>query len=121
MMMTYKIKCGFMKLGCCTFKPEHCRTEKGVEGTELFCDLYEVEFTSKSVKKEMDRLKKEIKKLGKENLNRSEYKVIRKIEREDALRPEVKEYKKKLLKIKDLCKGLEYLERAYRHLKRSRK
>jgi len=118
--MTYKENCGFMKIGCCTFKPEHCRAEAD-ETSKHFCDLYNIEFTSKAVKKELDRVKKEVKKLVKENLKLSELKAMRKLEKVDILDPKIIKYKKKMLKLKDLGKGMEYLEKAYRHLKRSRR
>lgn len=119
--MGFKENCGFMKIGCCTFKPEHCRREKDAEGSKHYCDLYDVEFTSKAVKKEMDKLKKEINNIAKKNLKISELKEMKKLEKEDMFSPEVIEYKKRLLKLKDMGKGMEYLERAYRHLKRCRR
>ena len=95
-MIMYKEKCGFMKIGCCTFKPEHCRPEEDGKGTGVYCDLYNIGFTLKSVKKEMNRLKNEIDNLPKENLQLSKVKVV------------------------DLSKGYEYLEKAYIHLKWSK-
>jgi len=115
----YKENCGFMKIGCCTFKPEHCRPQK--KEHKIFCDLYNVEFTSKAVKKELDKVKKKIKTITKENLKLSKVKEVVKIERIDALDKNVVEFKKKLLEIKDLDKGVEYLEKAYRYLKRCKR
>lgn len=106
----YKVNCGFMKLGCCSFKPEDCRPEK--------CDMYHVEFTSKSLRKEIKKLKDKIKELVATDLKMKKIKSLVKLEKENRDHAEVVAYKKKLMLIKDYGKGLEYLEKAYRHLKR---
>jgi len=115
----YKEKCGFMRIGCCTFKPEHCRPKQDCSDTDTYCDLYSIEFTSKAVKEEKRRIKKEINEIAKKNLSISKVKEMRKLEKENKDNLEVIEYKKEILKMKDLSVGHEYLEKAYIHLKRS--
>ena len=119
--IVYKENCGFMKLGSCTFKPEHCREKPKIDDGKPYCDLYNVEFTSKAVKKELKRLKDKIKSLSKQNLKLSELKAVRKIEKVDSKNHKVIAYKKRLLELKDLGKGVEYLDKAYRYLKRCRR
>ena len=62
-----------------------------------------------------------IKDMAEKNLTISEVKSIRKLEKKDFNDPEVIEYKKRISKIKDLGKGLEYLDKAYRYCKRTKK
>jgi len=116
----YKKDCGFMKLGCCTFKPEHCRPMEKSDGG-LYCDLYDIQFTSKEILKEIKKIKKKIKSLTSENIKLKKLKQMIKAEKKDKDDKDVLEYKKKLAEIKDLGKGMEYLDRAYKYCKRTRK
>jgi len=108
-----KKDCGFLKIGCCSFKPEDCNPEK--------CDMYNIEFTSRAIRKELKILKTKIKDLTKETLKLKQAKRMIKLEKIDKDDKKVKEYKQKLLLIKDWGKGMEYLDKAYRYCKRTRK
>jgi len=72
--MEYKENCGFRKLGCCLFNVEDC---KGVDsGFVLFCEMYDLEFSAKSLKKEIKIVKDKIKKIAGDNLKLKKYKEI---------------------------------------------
>jgi len=117
-MVIYKEKCVFMKIGCCTFKPEHCRPKPKKDDGDWYCDLYHIKMDSKFIKKEIKKVREEIKELTKSSLKVKELKTILSKEKADPKSKSVLDYKKKLSKINDLGKGLEYLDKAYRYCKR---
>ena len=117
----YKENCVMMKIGCCTFKPEHCRPKPETDDGDWFCDLYNLKFNSKSIKSEMKKVRAEIKELTTVTLKLKQFKKMLTLEKADPNSKEILEYKKKLAKIKDLGKGLEYLDKAYRYCKRTGK
>lgn len=84
-MKAFKADCGFRnKIKVCNFKPEDCTPEK--------CDMYNIEFSVKAIKKqakieqkavkELEKKRVKMKKAGEHKTNRDEYKKI-KTERND--------------------------------------
>ena len=113
-------------MGLCSFKEEDCKP-KAINDSEdnpdltLFCDLYNVDFTSKSIKEEIKKVSKEIKSSVKENFNLKQMKKAFKKEKENKNDEEVIQYKKDLLRTNDLGEGLKILKKALVRCKRTGK
>ena len=122
--MEYKKNCGFRKIKCCNFKVEDCRPKPENQNNielENYCDLYNIEWNSKAVKKEIDELKKKLKKGTKDKITIKKLKKMLKLEKANKMDNDVIEYKKQIYKLEDYGKGLEILNKAYRYLKRTKK
>lgn len=119
-MAEYKENCGFRKINCCTFKPEHCRA-KPDETDDTFCELYDIEFSSKSVKTEMKRVESVLKDLMNDTMDINKIKTVHELEKSDKNHEMVVAWKKKMQRVNDLKIGVDYLKKAYRHLKWSRR
>jgi hypothetical protein len=115
----YKKGCGFRRINLCKFKIEDCHPKK--ENKEMYCSLYDIPFDSKSIKKEMDIIKKDIAGKVKQNLKIKEVKKMLKKEKKDKQDKEVLAYKKRLHDIKDMDQGYQILKTAYTHCKRTKK
>lgn len=109
----YKEGCGFRKINVCSFKEEDCNPEK--------CDMYNLEFNSKSLIAERKKVEKELKLLIKDNISIKKTKQMIKLEKSDGQAEEIIQYKKNLNKIADLGKGVEYLNKAITYCKRIKK
>jgi len=111
--MPYKDKCGFKRLGYCSFKPEDCNPES--------CDMFNLHFSSSAILVRLKEIQSEIEELQKETLNTTKIKEMIKKEKEDKTNPEVLELRKKLFKVKDLISGYSFLRKAYIKTKREGK
>lgn len=109
----YKKNCGFKKVGVCSFKEQDCKPE--------ICDMYKIEFNSKSIKLKIKELEEELKKLTKEYFSIRKVKRMLKIEKKDEESDKLKDYKTNLKRIEDLGYGLQYMKKAYTYCKRTRK
>lgn len=100
----YKV-CGFKdKIKVCNFKPEHCNKKD--------CDFFELEFTSKAIKKRVKEERKEVIRLT------DEMQAMKK-------KGEHKVNAEKYQKLKDLRKdkvmGMMKLSKSYMYCKRTKK
>jgi len=109
--VAYKDNCGFRKLDCCGFKAEDCSPAN--------CDMFEIEFNSSSIHIKMKQLEDEIRGLSEKVNNTSTFIRLLKLEKEDKTNPEVTDFKKQILRLKDRQDGYKYLHKAYTFCKRS--
>jgi len=100
----YKENCGFReKVGVCNFMVEDCKPEQ--------CDMYDIPFTSKGIKKQSRIERKKVIEFDKK------IKAMKK-NHEHKSKPE--EYKKVKADLKDIVIGMVKLSKAYEYCKRVR-
>lgn len=108
--MVYKEKCGWRKNGFCKFKPQQCCQKK--DGIELldYCELYDIEYDIKTIKKKIKSERKDIIKLDKE---------MKQLKKTDEHKDKSKKRNKKIkLLIVDKSRGIKIMSDAYIKLKR---
>lgn len=106
----YKENCGFRRLELCTWDIDKCN--------DIDCAMYPLEFTSKEIKSHMKQIKQELKdietKIGKKNIKKM-------LKNPKNIDDDLKKYEKDIIRTLDLCKGYEYMQKAYIYCKRTRK
>lgn len=111
--MAYKPDCWFRtKVNVCLFKPEDCTPEK--------CSFYELEFSAKPIKKELDKLKRRMIELTKDAIKlRKEQKdlLINNNKKYDTVTEDLKLLIREMY---DVAKGIEYLRKAHAYCKRAK-
>jgi len=102
--MDYKEGCGFReKVGVCNFRAEDCEPSE--------CDMFDIPFTSKGIKKQSRIERKKVIGLAKK------IKAMKK-NHEHKTKPE--EYKQAKADLKDIVIGMVKLSKAYEYCKRVR-
>lgn len=99
----FKADCGFRnKIKVCNFKPEDCNPEK--------CDMYNIEFSVKAIKKQAKIEQKAVKELEKKRV---------KMKKTGEHKTKIEEYKKIKSTRNDKVYGLIKLSKAMVYLKRT--